>query len=145
MELTDTQLMALLRLHTEEVHFQVQLNWDRAKGSLAFNAALLVAGHALGNRLLLGFVVLGACLGAGMVVLGHGYYRNARDRRMDIERAFGRDFGAAVGFVSTRGQRGEKRDTWMGRHWPKIHSILVLLHVMLALVAAIGAVSAWPR
>jgi hypothetical protein len=131
----------LYRLHTEEVRFQVLLNWDRAKASLAFNAALLVAGLALSSRLLLGSVVLSACLGAGMVELGHGYYRQARDRRAELETAL----GVELGFVTTRGQRGERRDTWLGRHWPKVNSVLLLAHAALALLALAGVLLEHPH
>jgi hypothetical protein len=130
----ESTLLELYRLHTDEVRFQVRLNWERAKASLAFNAGLLVAGLGLGSRLLLGFVVLSASLGAVMVHIEHGYYRHARDRRAEVEAALGVEHG----FVSTRGQRGEKRDTWQGRHWPKVNSVLVLAHAGLALLALAG-------
>ena len=132
-------LLELLRLHAEEVRFQVQLNWDRAKSSLAFHAALLalIAGlDRIDRRFaawMFAFVAVSALLGAGILQVSHGYYRRARNQRRKVEA----ELNTAFGFVTTPGM-AEGR-SGLEKYWPKVTSILVLMHVMLAGLSVAGA------
>lgn len=143
-EADDKRLMDLLRLHSEEVRFQVNLTWDRAKSSLAFHAAWIaivanMAGKADLQRIVPGmflFAAASALLGGVMVWMGHRNYRAARDRRKQVEDRLGTQFG----FLSTPGARGDS-----GPKWFRIYIVLVLLHGLLAGLALGGACQFWPR
>src|SRR4051812_7627468 len=133
------RLLELYRMHTEEVRFQIQLGWDRAKSSLAFHAALLafIVGvpkiSPLYARWMFVFLGISALFCAVMVHLGHVYYRAARDQRRRIEEQLGETFR----FVATPGQRGEAR-RGLDRFWPKITTILVMVHVLIAGLCLVG-------
>jgi hypothetical protein len=141
----DERLLDLYRLHTEEVRYQVLLSWDRAKSSMAFHTALLALIASLDRidrRLAVAmflFTAVSALLGAGMIQVGHSYYRVARDQRKRVEA----ELKVPFGFVSTPGQRGDVR-RGLERYWPKVTSILVLLHFMLAGLSLAGAFVYWP-
>lgn len=137
-------LVDLYKLHCEEVRFQVNLTWDRAKSSLAFHAAWIaivanMTGKVEVRHLTPGmflFAAASAVLGAVMVQLGHQNYRSARDQRKRVEELL----GVSLGIVTTPGSRGETR-----RQWFRIYMILVLLHAMLAGLALGGALQTWSK
>lgn len=136
--MTEPTLNDLLKLHSEEVRFQVQLTWDRAKSSLAFHVAVLAGTAALRGVLptsftvlVLGFVAISALLGARMIHVGHGYYRAARDRRAEIEAKL----GPGLGFVSTPGMRNEPSSRL------NVTNALILQHFLIALLAVGGLLS----
>lgn len=135
----DQRLFDLLKLHTEEVRFQVNLTWDRAKSSLAFHAAWIailanltakrdvVSPYLIFSMFL--FASLSAFMGGLMVKIGHENYRSARDRRKELEVALETKFG----INTTPGDRG------VGRWRVKIHVIITLMHDLLAMLALYGA------
>jgi hypothetical protein len=141
----DQRLFDLLRLHTEEVRFQVNLTWDRAKSSLAFHAAwIAILANLTGKKdvvppylifLMFAFAGISAFLGGEMVRIGHKNYRSARDRRKGIEQAM----GTAYGIVTTPGDRGE------GPWRTKIHVIIIAMHILMGLLALMGAWMFRPR
>lgn len=131
------ELLELYRLHSEEVRFQLQLNWDRAKSSLAFHAALLTIIASL-NRIERGFVpwmflftAVSAILGTVMLRRSHEYYRAARDQRKRVEEKL----ETAFPFVTTPGMRGESHAKKL-----KVTTVLVALHWMIAVLSVVGAV-----
>ena len=134
--------MEQLRLHTEEVRAQVALNWDRAKTSVPLHVALLVGTGCLRDRLgplsvaLFLFTGVSAVLGAWMLGIGHGYYRAARDRRAQIEE----ELGLAIRFGTTKTQRGEPQPG-LQRYWPKVNTITIALHILIAAMAITAAVA----
>jgi hypothetical protein len=139
----DKFLMDLLKLHTEEVRFQVTLTWDRAKSSLTFHAALLAL--TAGFKSLLGssfavaiflFIGASAILCIGILRTSHHYYRAARNQRKRVEK----QLGTAFPFVTTAVMADQEHDKFLG-HWPKVMTVLYLLHVMLAILAFTAAVT----
>lgn len=136
-------LLELLKLHTDEVRFQVTLNWDRAKSSLTFHAGLLAlvgtfsrtVGHAV-TLALFAFAGLSALACARLLVISHGYYQAARDRRAEIEKRLGVD----VMFGTTPTQRGESR---RGFARVRIVDIVTALHCALAILAFVCLAVYW--
>ncbi|MGQ0508265.1 MAG: hypothetical protein ACT4TC_23445 [Myxococcaceae bacterium] len=136
MTLDEKQAIELYRIHTEELRFQVQLNWDRAKSSLTFHVALVALTAGLANSafkvyapFLFGFIALSALISTRIMAIGHSYYRVARDHRRQIETLNALKFLPAT----TPGQRGEKR------RLITIHNLLMGIHLLIALLALAGA------
>lgn len=135
---SEPPLIDLLKLHSEEVRFQVQLNWDRAKSSLTFHVALMALIATLDKVLAKPFTVvmfvfaaLSAILSARILHVSHGYYRAAREQRKAVEARLGTEFS----FVTTPGmRRGE-------RSFPNVIQVLIGMHALLALLSAAGAVA----
>lgn len=140
----ERHLLDLLKLHSEEVRFQVQLNWDRAKSSLTFHVALLALTATLDKvrpvaPWLFLFTAMSACLCAGMLHISHRYYRAARDRRREVEKLL----GTQLGFVTTPGMAKDAQ-AGLARYWPKVNTILLVLHAMVALLC-LGAALSYAR
>ena len=139
----DKRLMELLRLHSEEVRFQVTLTWDRAKSSLAFHAAwIAIVANTAGRgepyrhfaAHMFTFAFVSVMLGGFMVNMGHENYVAARERRREIERRMETQFA----FVSTPGVREKS-----GPKWVRIYIILVMLHFFMGMLALSGAIAYW--
>lgn len=135
------RLMDLYRLQTEEVRFQVQIGWDRAKSSLTFHIALLGLIAAFGREApktvvvgILIFICISSAISAVMVITGHDYYRRARDQRRKIEARLGVEYG----FVTTPGSTGERRNLW--DTWPKITTGIVALHLLICASSFMGMI-----
>lgn len=131
---SEKQSLELLKLHSDEVHFQIRLNWDRARAMLTFQVALLALvaglrglreGYYFGALIIVGFVGLAA---AGIIQTGHTYYRSARDQRRKVEK----HLGVELGFVTTPGMT---RFETFGKWFPSVKNLLIVLNVAIALVS----------
>lgn len=130
--------LKLLELHQREYHFAVQLGAQRQTFYIGLNTALLasMAGFSDGRLALVGYCVGAATslLGAKIVHVSHQYYRAARDRMQEVERAAG-----VLGFTTTPGQAGDD-----GRPRIRITSAarwVLYLFAVLNAVAGVLAVS----
>jgi len=128
----------LYELAVAEYRFQVQLNWDRSKYLLGFNATVIGAGTGLvqlGNRvtqLLLGIFLVGlasAVLSAIAVSLQHSYYERTRD----VMVAQGERLRLDERAVATTPGALRRRTHW----WHKLGRVQTILHVLLAVCAAV--------
>lgn len=130
--------MALHELAVAEYRFQVQLNWDRAKYLLGFNATVTGVGTGLvqvGNevtRLLLGIFVIGlvsAALSAVAVTLQHAYYERTRDQM--VAQGCRLELGDRA-VTTTPGSRGTRT-----RWWHRLGRVQTILHILLAVCASV--------
>jgi hypothetical protein len=125
------------KLAVDEYRFQAQFNWSRTQYLLAFNAAILTAGAAVGSRhgrgaalvFALGFV--GAVLSIFVVLTQHDYYRAARDRMRRAEDAAGIPIHLRVDTTATLGSR---------KRTASVNQVVYLLFAALAVADAVGAV-----
>lgn len=110
------RLLDVYKVALDEYRFQVNLNWSRTQYFLVLNLALLTVGIGLigrtePSRLLVaavfsvGGVFCLACLAALHVQTA--YYRTARNRIVDLERALG--FPVEQQLQTTPGLRGASR------------------------------------
>jgi len=109
------ELQKQYELVLQEYRFQVQLNWDRAKHFLIFNAAIFAAAVALykngatpaakvGIALLLALCAVNSFVGRQAVAQGHEMYREIRATKTKLEKAL--DLGEYA-IVSTQGMKRE--------------------------------------
>jgi hypothetical protein len=135
--------MDLLKMHSDEVRFVIQLNWDRARSSLTFHVTLLtLVGVLMRDQLdpvlatcLLFFTGLSAFVCARMLTVSHGYYRAARDARRHIEDLL----HVPVKHGTTEGMRGVSRSP-VGRWWNRVQNIIIFLHWTLAGIAVAAGI-----
>lgn len=89
-----SEIVDLYKVAVDEYRFQINLNWDRARYYVIFNAGLVGTGFGLlrasdrfgGYPALLVFVVGGVACGmcAAAVKTGHGYYKGTRAQMKTI-------------------------------------------------------------
>jgi len=128
----------LYELAVAEYRFQVQLNWDRSKYLLGFNATVIGVGTGLVQvgdevtRLLLGIFLVGlvsAALSAIAVSLQHGYYEHTRDTMIAQGARLGLDDRAVASTPGARGGRAHR--------WQRLGRVQTILHVLLAVCAVV--------
>jgi hypothetical protein len=139
----------------QEYRFQVQLNWDRAKHFLIFNAAIFAAAVALykngttpaakvGIALLLALCAVNSFVGRQAVGQGHEMYREIRATKTKLEKAL--DLGDYA-IVSTWGMKREhdqapEGSPDVGKARPSITNQIRGLLLAICTFSAIGAVYA---
>lgn len=93
---TRDELLELYKIHTEEIRFEVKLNWDRTQYLLVLNIGILGAAATIWKSdaelahyaLLCGLFLVGlytSIAAQAAIRKGHGYYHNARRQKTLIE------------------------------------------------------------
>lgn len=138
-----SELIDFLKIHSDEVRFQVNLTWDRAKSSMTFHVTLLALTAGFKGQLgpafataIFAFIGISAILCIGILHASHEYYRAARDQRKRVEQELGTRFP----FVTTAAMAGVPHGLFLKR-WPRVMTLLYLLHGMLAVLAFTAALT----
>lgn len=126
----------------DEVRAQVQLNEARAARLSGFTALVLAAGVGLRGTpwaaLVFAVGAVSALSSWQAVVTGHGYYRQVRDRMVELADLVDAEAGFAATVRATPGQGSGVSRPW----WGRVQTAQGVLFVAMAVVGVVGAIGA---
>jgi len=145
-DLDRAELMRLYDSAVAEYRFEVQLNWDRTKHFMLFNAAVIAAAAGLMKfgrpptlaekvleTALLLLAAANSVVGIVSVHRGHGYYRAARDQVRKLAAELGVE---QQSLVTTPGLKGTKRNRVTVVRATQVLQMAIGLLAALAIVAS---------